>query len=38
MVSEPQEWPAFASYLEDIKILQENFLSLCTNNTEFEDG
>ncbi|KAL0885095.1 hypothetical protein Bca101_009077 [Brassica carinata] len=26
MVLEPEEWPAFASYLEDIKILKENFL------------
>ena len=25
MVSEPEEWPAFASYLEDIKILQRSF-------------
>ena len=25
MVSEPEEWPAFASYLEDIKILKECF-------------
>ena len=24
-VSEPQEWPAFASYLEDIKVLNESF-------------
>ncbi|XP_048613168.1 uncharacterized protein LOC125587078 [Brassica napus] len=27
MVSEPEEWPAFASYLEDIKILQRSFHS-----------
>ena len=27
MVSEPQEWSAFASYLEDIKTLQKSFLS-----------
>ncbi|XP_033128225.1 uncharacterized protein LOC117125827 [Brassica rapa] len=26
MVSEPEEWPAFASYLEDIKVLKESFL------------
>ena len=26
MVSEPEEWPAFASYLEDLKILEESFL------------
>jgi len=25
MVSEPEEWPAFASYLEDIKSLKESF-------------
>lgn len=25
MVSEPEEWPAFASYLEDIKTLKESF-------------
>ena len=25
MVSEPEEWPAFASYLEDIKVLKESF-------------
>ena len=28
MVSEPKELPVFASYLEDIKILKENFISL----------
>ena len=27
MVSEPEEWPAFASYLEDIKILKISFHS-----------
>ncbi|XP_056860083.1 uncharacterized protein LOC130508541 [Raphanus sativus] len=27
MVSEPEEWPAFAAYLEDIKTLQNNFHS-----------
>ena len=27
MVSEPKEWPAFANYLEDIKILKESFPS-----------
>ena len=27
MVSEPEEWPVFTSYLEDIKILKENFFS-----------
>ncbi|KAL0847282.1 hypothetical protein Bca101_020528 [Brassica carinata] len=27
MVSEPEEWPAFASYLNDIKTLQEVFIS-----------
>ena len=27
MVSEPEEWPAFASYLEDIKILKRSFHS-----------
>ena len=26
MVSEPEEWPAFASCLEDIKVLKESFL------------
>lgn len=26
MVSEPEEWPAFASYLEDIKSLRASFL------------
>ena len=26
MVSEPEEWPAFASYLEDIMILKKVFL------------
>ena len=26
MVSEPEEWPAFASYLEDIKSLKESFI------------
>ena len=25
VVSEPEEWPAFANYLEDIKILKESF-------------
>ena len=25
MVTEPEEWPAFANYLEDIKILKESF-------------
>ena len=25
MVSEPKEWPGFASYLEDIKILNKSF-------------
>ena len=25
MVSEPEKWPAFASYLEDIKILKRKF-------------
>jgi len=25
MVSEPEEWPAFANYLDDIKILKESF-------------
>ena len=28
MVLEPEEWPAFASYLEDIKTLKESFISL----------
>ena len=28
MVSEPEEWPAFHSYLEDIKLLKRNFLNL----------
>ena len=27
MVSEPEEWPAFASYLEDIKLLKGSFNS-----------
>nr|VDC96053.1 unnamed protein product [Brassica oleracea] len=27
MVSEPEEWPAFESYLEDIKLLRRNFLN-----------
>ena len=26
MVSEPEEWPSFANYLEDLKALKENFL------------
>ena len=26
MVSEPEEWPAFTNYLEDIKILKESFI------------
>ena len=26
MVSEPEEWPAFESYLEDIKLLKGSFL------------
>ncbi|WZY82405.1 hypothetical protein YC2023_028789 [Brassica napus] len=26
MVSAPEEWPAFASYLEDIKSLKESFI------------
>ena len=25
MVSEPEEWPAFESYLKDIKVLQRSF-------------
>ena len=25
MVSEPEEWPAFVSYLEDIKIMKDSF-------------
>ncbi|KAL0672595.1 hypothetical protein Bca4012_000575 [Brassica carinata] len=25
MVSEPEEWPTFASYLEDIKVLKRSF-------------
>ena len=25
MVSEPEEWPAFESYLEDIKLLRRSF-------------
>ena len=25
MVSEPEEWPAFTNYLEDIKTLKESF-------------
>ena len=25
MVSEPEEWPAFATYLDDVKILKESF-------------
>ena len=27
MVLEPEKWPAFESYLEDIKILKESFLN-----------
>lgn len=27
MVSESEVWPAFASYLEDIKILKQSFIS-----------
>ena len=27
MVSEPKEWPAFESYLEDIKILRQSFVN-----------
>ena len=26
MVSEPEEWPVFANYLEDLKALKESFL------------
>ena len=26
MVLEPEEWPVFASYLEDLKVLKESFL------------
>ncbi|KAL0649894.1 hypothetical protein Bca4012_092585 [Brassica carinata] len=25
MVSEPEEWPAFGAYLEDIKLLRRSF-------------
>ena len=25
MVSEPDEWPAFANYVDDVKILKESF-------------
>ena len=25
MVSEPEKWPAFATYLDDVKILKESF-------------
>ena len=27
MISEPEEWPAFNSYLEDIKTLKESFFN-----------
>ncbi|WP_340054649.1 ribonuclease H family protein, partial [Pseudomonas sp. JAI120] len=27
MVSEPEEWPAFTSYLEDIKTLKDGFIN-----------
>lgn len=27
MVSEPEEWPAFEGYLEDIKLLRRSFLN-----------
>ena len=27
MVSEPEEWPAFKSYLEDIKFLRKSFIN-----------
>ena len=27
IVSEPDEWPAFANYLEDIRILQGSFIN-----------
>ena len=27
MVSEPEEWPAFGSYLEDIKLLRRSFFN-----------
>ena len=27
MVSEPEEWPSFESYLKDIKMLKTSFLS-----------
>ena len=27
MVSEPEEWPAFESYLEDIKLLRRSFIN-----------
>jgi len=42
MVSEPKEWPAFASYLEDINSLKESFFPsrdyLCTKIAEQEGG
>ena len=42
MVSELEEWPAFASYLEDINSLRESFFPskdyLCTKNAEQEGG
>ena len=28
MVSEPEEWPVFGSYMEDIKHLKRSFLNL----------
>lgn len=27
MVSEPEKWPAFESYLEDIKLLKKSFFN-----------
>ena len=27
MISEPEEWPAFESYIEDIKLLRRSFLN-----------
>ena len=39
MVTEPEEWPAFANYLEDINILKESFPIrdyLCNKDAKFK--
>ena len=41
MILEPKEWPAFATYLEDIQILKESFshsrVHTCTPNEKYKD-